>query len=220
MTRGGAVLPFMPATDLDSSHNRRLVVVAASLASRPTAHERLVHLDRILATDDIALWAYHPGSEFVKHLERRLVALDAELALELEGRLSRRLRRHEVRAPKPYRQRRVAGLHGGARSERNVGLTRAAPQNDRRAPREAVRLTYVSTPWASKPVRPSQLLKVFRASRVIREHALEFGKSRRKAARIHGPKLASLRLFGNEPDRHGLNHRTQLMGAFHLTNRL
>ena len=153
------------------------MVDAASLASRPTSHERLVHLDRMLATDGVALWAYHPGSEFVKHLECRLVATDANLALELEGRLSWSLRRCKVRAPKPHQQRRVAGLHGGSCSERNIGLTRTASQNDRRAFREAVRFTRVPASWASKPVWPSQLLKVFRAGSLIWEHALEFGNA-------------------------------------------
>ena len=45
----------------------------------------LVHLDRILPADSVALGTHHPGTQLVKHLECRLVATNTELALELKG---------------------------------------------------------------------------------------------------------------------------------------
>ena len=39
-----------------------------------------------LATDAVAIGSDHAGTEFVEDLERRLVAVQAKLALELDGR--------------------------------------------------------------------------------------------------------------------------------------
>lgn len=75
---------------------------AASLTPRSTTHERLIHLVRVLPANGVALGSHHPGTQFVKHLERRLVAANAKLALELEGRLPRSLGCHEVRTPEPF----------------------------------------------------------------------------------------------------------------------
>src|SRR5467141_2696066 len=65
-----------------------------------------------LATDAVAIGSDHAGAEFVEDLERRLVEVQAQLALELDGRDAWRMARNEVSGPEPDRQRRAGPLHG------------------------------------------------------------------------------------------------------------
>ena len=58
-----------------------------------------------LATDAVATGSDHAGAEFVEDLERGLVAVQAKLALELDGRDALRMARNEVGGPEPDRQR-------------------------------------------------------------------------------------------------------------------
>src|SRR5947209_20150970 len=67
-----------------------------------------------LATDAVATGSDHAGAEFVEDLERRLVAVQAKLALELDGRDAWRMARNEVGGPEPNRQRRPGPLHDSA----------------------------------------------------------------------------------------------------------
>src|SRR6266850_522152 len=64
-----------------------------------------------LATEAVATGSDHAGAEFVEDLERRLVAVQAKLALELDGRDAWRMARNEVGGPEPDRQRRAGPLH-------------------------------------------------------------------------------------------------------------
>jgi hypothetical protein len=99
--------------------------------------------------------------------------------------LPRRLGRHEVRAPEPDRQRRVAGLHDSARRERHVGLTASTPENDRRPLREAVRLTDRPPFRACESARPAQLLQVACTGGVV-------GKTRWNSGRVVGKPRGSM----------------------------
>ena len=63
-----------------------------------------------LATDAVATGSDHVGAEFVEDLERGLVAVQAKLALELDGRDAWRMARNEVGGPEPDRQRRAGPL--------------------------------------------------------------------------------------------------------------
>ena len=63
-----------------------------------------------LATDAVATGSDHAGAEFVEDLERGLVAVQAKLALELDGRDAWRMARNEVGGPEPDRQRRVRSM--------------------------------------------------------------------------------------------------------------
>ena len=54
-----------------------------------------------LATDAVATGSDHAGAEFVEDLERRLVAVQAKLALELDGRDAWSMARNEVGGPEP-----------------------------------------------------------------------------------------------------------------------
>jgi hypothetical protein len=51
-----------------------------------------------MATDPVAVGSDHTGAEFVKYLERRLVAVQAKLPLELDRRHAERMARNEVAA--------------------------------------------------------------------------------------------------------------------------
>src|SRR4029077_20242117 len=92
----------------------------APRAARPPADPCLVDLDMIprLATDAVAIGSDHAGAEFVEDLERRLVAAQAELTLELDDRDAWRMARNEVGGPEPDRQRRAGPLHDSAGRQR------------------------------------------------------------------------------------------------------
>src|SRR5205085_10170624 len=81
-----------------------------------------------LATDAVATGSDHAGAEFVEDLERGLIAVQAELALELDGRDAWRMARNQVGGPEPDRQRRASPLHDSAGRQRIIPLTFAAPQ--------------------------------------------------------------------------------------------
>lgn len=56
----------------------------------------------------------HPGpAQFVEHPPRGFISDEPQLALEKQGRDATRIRRHQVRHPKPERQRRLRVIKGG-----------------------------------------------------------------------------------------------------------
>ena len=61
------------------------------------------------------------------------VAFDFELPLKLHRRHARRLRRHQIRRPKPCRKRRVRVLHHGSGGERGIFPAGWATKNNRGA---------------------------------------------------------------------------------------
>src|SRR5258707_344791 len=132
-----------------------------------------------LATDGVATGSDHAGAEFVEDLERRLVAVQAKLALELDGRDARRMARNEVGGPEPDRQRRAGPLHDSAGRQRIIPLTFAAPQNLRPVG-EAVGFAGFATPSADEPVAPGDGFKESSASRMVRKETLELGRGTRK----------------------------------------
>ena len=204
-TVGRAIFALASGSHLDGPNDSRFVVNAASLATGLAAHERLVHLDGVSTPKGVTVGAHHARAQLVQDRERRLVAANAELALELEGGLPRGLRRDEVRAPEPRREGRVGGLHDGARRERDVGPASPAAQDDRRPLGEAVGLAHLAALGAHEAVGPAQCFQILSASILIGENALELGKGRRETTRVHTENLASLRFFGKEPDKHGFD---------------
>lgn len=92
--------------NFDSADHDRLVMNTAAFAARLAANHALVHFDRMLVTNGVALGPNHSGSEFVENLKCRLIARERKLALKLDGGLSRDLRGHQICAPKPRRERR------------------------------------------------------------------------------------------------------------------
>jgi len=165
---------------LDRAHYQRLVVLSAPLAARPTPNPCFVDLDREAPSDAVAIRAHHRHTELVQDLEGRLVALEAELPLELHSAHAGRLARHDVSGPKPDRDRRVRPLHDRVGRKRRVTLATATSKHDGRTVREAARLTMPPAVLADEAVGPPNLLQVRRTRRVIREKPHEVRERRRE----------------------------------------
>lgn len=115
-----------------------LVMDSSTFTARLAADHAFVNLDWMLAANGIALWTNHTGTELVEYLKGRLVATESKLPLELNGGLAGYLRGHQIRAPKPCRERRVARLHDGSGRKRRIGFASTTSQHDRRTSCEAV----------------------------------------------------------------------------------
>src|ERR1700682_5626308 len=127
-----------------------------------------------LGTEAGATGPDHAGAEFGEDLGSPLVAVQAKLALEWDGRDAWRMARNEVGGPEPDRQRRAGPLHDSAGRQRIIPLTFAAPQNLRPVG-EAVGFAGFSAPSADEPVAPADGFKVSSASRIVRKGAVEVG---------------------------------------------
>jgi hypothetical protein len=171
--------------NLNRADHDGLVMNAASLSARLSADKTFINLYRVLAANGVTFWPNHPGAELVEYLKGRLITTKRKLALELNGRLARHLRSHEVCAPKPCRKRRMARLHYSARGERRISFAATTTQHYGRAGCEAVRLADNTALRTRKPIRPTNGFKVASASRIVREHPLKLGKGSWEAANVH-----------------------------------
>jgi hypothetical protein len=165
---------------LDRSYYQRLVVLSAPLAARPAPDQRLVDLDPEVTSDAVAIGAHHRHTELVQDLEGRLVALQAELPLELHSAHAGRLARHEVRGPKPDRDWCVRPLHDRGGRKRRVTLAAATSKHDGGAVREAARLAMPPAVLAGEAVGPPDILHERRTRGVIREKPHEVRERRRE----------------------------------------
>src|SRR5260370_42167291 len=125
-----------------------------------------------LAADSVAIGSDHAGAEFVEDLERRLVAVQAKLTLELDSRDAWRMARNQVGGPEPDRQRGAGPLHDRAGRQRIIPLTFAAPQNLRPGG-EAGGVRGCAAPSAGEPLGPKGGFKVSSASRIVTKQAVE-----------------------------------------------
>jgi hypothetical protein len=166
--------------------DKSLVMDAATFAACLAADHAFVNFDRMLAANGIALWANHASAELVKYLKGSLITREPKLTLELNGALAGGLRGHQVRAPKPCRERRMARLHDGSGRQRCIGFASTTSQHDRRARSETVRLSYKPALWTRKSLRPANGFKVTSASRIVRENPLKLRKRSGEAANVHG----------------------------------
>ena len=184
---GGAFLGILAGTDLDGSHDASLVMHAFAFTARLAAHVALINLNWVLAADGVTLWADHASAELVQDLEGSLVPAKAKLALELKRGHARRLRGHEVRAPKPRGKWRVGLLHDRASGERYVPLVLAGPaaEHHRAARGEAVGLGFQSALGAGEAIRPAKRFEILCACVIAGENALKLGNAGRKASGIH-----------------------------------
>jgi hypothetical protein len=164
--------------NLDGANYGRLMVNSLSLAARPAANAALIYLDGVWQADRVAIWPHHTGAELMKHGERSLIGGNTKLPLKLNGGLPRRLRSHEICAPKPSRERHMRGLHDRPGREGSVFLTGATTQHNRRARGKTVWLAGNSAFLAREAVRPADRLQIAGASVVIREDALKLWKAR------------------------------------------
>ena len=175
-----AIFRILTRSNLNRANDRCLVVDPSSFASRASTNAAFVYLNRVRRSDGITVRPNHASAELVKHRERRFVWSDPKLTLKLDGRLSGRLRRHEVSAPKPSRERHMARLHDGAGSEGRIFLASTATQHDRRPRSKAVWLAEKPALLARKAVRPPDCLQIARTRGVVREEMLELRKGRRE----------------------------------------
>jgi hypothetical protein len=168
-----------------------LVMRTAPFPARLTADVTFVYLYGMIASDSITLGAHHARAEFVKNLKCCLISAKRELALKLNSRLARCLRGHEVRAPKPCRERRMARLHDSASHKRCVRLAPTAAQHYRRARLESVWCFDEPAFRARKTIGPANSFKITGTSRVIGEYPLKFWKGSGEAAYVHGQKYSN-----------------------------
>jgi hypothetical protein len=172
--------PNLYGTDHDG-----LMMRSATFTARLAADHAFVDLDGILTANGVAFGANHASSELVEYLKGRLVATESKLPLELDGGLSGDLRGHQVRAPKPCRERRMARLHYGACRKRRIGFAPTTSQHDRRASCEAVRLSYKPALRTRKSAWPTNGFKVACASRVVGKDPLKLRKRSWEATNVH-----------------------------------
>jgi hypothetical protein len=171
--------------NLYGADHDRLVMSAATFAACLAADHAFINFDRMFAANGIALGANHTSAKLVEYLKGRLVATESKLPLELDGGLSGDLRGHEIRAPKPRRERRMARLHDSSSRKRRVGLAATATQNYRRTCCKTVRLADKSALRARKSIRPTDGFKIASTGRVIGEYPLKLRKRSGEAANVH-----------------------------------
>jgi hypothetical protein len=129
---------------------------------------------RICGSPDDGAWAIRRNAacRWYHGLDAPYRRGDPKLALKLNGRLSWRLRRHEVGPPKPSRERHVTRLHDRASCERCILLTGAAAQHNRRAGSKTVWLADEPALLTREALRPAGRLQVASTSVIIGEDAL------------------------------------------------
>lgn len=177
---------FFTGPNLDSANDDGLVMRAATFTARLAADHAFIDLDRMLAADGVTLGANHASAELVEYLKCCLITRERKLSLELDSGLSGDLSGHQVRAPKPRRERRMARLHHGTSRERRIGFASTAAQHYRRTRSETIRLSYKPALRTRKPIWPTDGFKVASASRVIGENPLKLGKRSGEASNVHG----------------------------------
>ena len=146
----------------------------------------------------------------MEDLERRLVAVQPKLTLELDGRHAWRMARNEVCGPEPNRQRRAGPLHDRASCQRVIPLTFATPENVRPVG-EAVGFARFAAPSADKSIAPADRFKVSGAIPVVTKEALELGERTRKRQICGGNTTVASHFrshttncdLGCQPDKHG-----------------
>lgn len=108
------------APDLDGDDHQRLgaALPAASQPVLEAANEALIDLDR--SGQRCAFRINHCAAQLVQHHPRGLVALDSELALELNRRDARGSGSHQVRGPEPQVQRRPGAMKDGTGGQRDL----------------------------------------------------------------------------------------------------
>ena len=102
--------------NLDGSRDQRLVMDAPPFPSCFPAYPRFIHLDMLFEppADPILIGARHGGAELVEDAERRLIAGQPKLALELDDGHFRRLTGDQIGGPEPHAERGKTALHDGA----------------------------------------------------------------------------------------------------------
>ena len=171
--------------NLYRSDHDGFVVSAAPFSSRLSANKTFIDLDRMLAPDSVSLGANHARAKLVQDLECCLIARERKLTLKLNGGLSGDLCGHEVCAPKPRRERRMARLHNSTRRQRRISFAATAAQHYRRASCKAIWRAANAALRTGKSVRPANGLKIASTCRVVRKNPLKLRKRSGEAANVH-----------------------------------
>src|SRR6516225_3086434 len=157
------------ASHFHRAHDQRLFQqLTPALQARLMASQvGLVDLD--LIPERLSLWVHHGPAELVQERPGRLVA-QSELALQLHRRQPRCVSGHQVRGPKPDRQRHPRPMQDRARRHGRLPIAcLALPQSPARqlegARRSAVRAAKALGPAARRQVRSTPL--------VVRESGLK-----------------------------------------------
>ena len=142
-----------------------------------STHPRVVDFD--LPVQGVPGGVDHGSPEFVQDPPGRLIPTDAQLVLQQQRRDPSLVGRHQIRGPKPHRQRHLRPVEDGARCQRHLVATRCAfpppPPAQRVGPA-------VAAAWTLKAVRPAARLQVLLARLLVGElplKLLDAGRERR-----------------------------------------
>ena len=139
---------------------------------------------RLIDFDDPLQWFAiridHRSSQLLRQQPGGLVG-DAELVLQLSRRHTVGMRRHEMRGPKPCRQRQLGAMHRRARRDRGLSTTIKAFVQTRSAFQH--RRAAFAAARADETVRPASFEQERNAARFVRKCLLEFGKRARPSHR-------------------------------------
>lgn len=181
------VFGVFTGTNFDSTDDGCLMVHAVPLAARLAAYVTLVNLNWVFPSNRVTTGADHASAELVEDLEGCLVAAQAELPLELEGRHARRLSGHEVGTPKPCRERCVSLLHDRPSRKGHVAFVLAgtAAKHHRTTCCEAVGFGFQVAFGTREAVWPAQGFEVLSTRVIIWKDALKLGDASWKTSWIH-----------------------------------
>jgi hypothetical protein len=209
--------------DLNGSDNEGLVRVdAPAFTTGSTAHPSLVNLDMVSPTDTpdlVPVRADHTSPKLVQNLERRLIAGQAKLPLELDSRQPRRQAGYEISTPEPRRERRVGALHDCASGQGGVLPASLTAQHTRPSVK-SVGFTLNAAQRANEALLPTCLFQIGGTGQVIREQLLKLRQRLREGQIgtfmniVHlltllettNDRLSSTSRCGCQPDRHEKNY--------------
>jgi len=168
-------------------HNGRLAPFELPTASqsrlRP-ADPRVVDLD--VAMQGLAGGIDHRAPELVQDQPGRLVPADGQLALQQQGRDPPLVRRHQIRGPKPQRQRSLRPVEDRPGRQRHLvaalGAFTPLPVAQRERP-------VVAAARTSKAIGPATGLQIRAARRLVSELPLELPEAGRERRAGHGGTL-------------------------------
>jgi hypothetical protein len=126
------------------AHNQGFVMTPPTFALRGTTYPRLVQFEPATRADSVSLWTNHCRSQFMQHLESRLVPSEPKLSLKLQGAHSGILGCHKVGRPEPDVKRLPRALHDGPGREAGL-LAAASAFKNTRARQKAPRFSAITT---------------------------------------------------------------------------
>src|SRR5215218_6499357 len=182
--------------NLNRDPDQRLVT-ARTTALTPFIEATEIELvDLDLARQRLALGRDHRAPQLLQDQPRRLIARQAQLALELLRRDPRMVRGDQVRRPKPRAQRRARPVHHRPRRDRRLPATALALPDQPATVHRAGLIT--STPGAHKPIGPPRCEQVLAAGLLGCKTLLEIHDRAREPRPRH---LVKLRLSSDGTNR-------------------